>query len=231
MVPKTVSGTVSMHYIFIDESWRPDAFRVAGIIVPQGRYTDAISSVSLQSSKNRLRALDDFLGSANGLGMICWVDLYENYLTERTSDAYTDIKRVSRRDDLWSKVVVLTIQAAIIRLERGKKDTFSAVDVYHDQKDLTQDHREVLYQHLKNEASSMFKALYERRGAERLRKAHIRHVREVRKAEGKADKFQRGIQLTDRLLKLKTLEPSQSLEVINITNHVHRIFRESGIMA
>lgn len=221
-----------MHYLFIDESYYSGkVFRVAGIIVPQERYTTSFNSVTLQSSKDRLRQIDDFLDDANGFGIICHVDLNAKYLTESTKVSYTDIKHLSRNDDLWSKVVVRTIQAAIIRLERVRGNVISMVDVYHDSKSLTPDHREVLYQHLKREGSDLFKSLYQKRGAKRLQKAHIRTITEVKKAKvGAADKFQRGVQLVDALLRLKNLQESRNIEVINITNHVHEIFTESGIL-
>ena len=221
-----------MYYLFVDESWHPEQFRVSGIIVPQGRYTDAIKTVTLQSVRNRLTAIGVFLGRTNGLGLIVEVDLNESKLTEKANDSYSDVKRVSRRDNLWSWVIVRTIEAAVIRLERVKGEIISTVDIYHDRKELTGDHRNVLYEHIKNETPRVFKKLYQTRGATRLRNVSVRRINEIGKATPmeEPNKFQRGVELADTLLRQGDFHRSQNIEIMNITGHVHEIAREDGIL-
>ena len=131
--------------------------------------------------------------------------------------------------------MIRTIEAAVIRLERVKGSVISTVDVFHDPKSLTQDHREVIYQYART--STIYRGLYKKYGAENLKNISIRRIREVNKAKPgeEPNKFQRGIELADALLKQNELQEIQNqdmlqniwnIEVVNITKHVHEIFEE-----
>lgn len=214
-----------MYYLFIDESQKQNWLSFCGLIVRQDRYTARIDTISLQSQKKRLRTIDDFLGHVGGLALILRVD-FGGRLSEVSHDGYTDVPHISRRDNVWSRAVIRAIQAAVVRLERVKGEVITVVDVYHDPKSLTDDHRKIVYQYITEEAANMFKCLYQRRGAKRLKEAHIRRITSVKKAEkmSRPDKFQRGIQLSDALLKQHDFRGTQNIEIIDITRHMQQIF-------
>lgn len=211
-----------MHYVFVDESIRAKRFRLAAIIVSQAKYTNRFSGVSLQSKKDQLKIIDEFIENVNGIGLICEANLEDQELFKDGQDSYSDVKRVTRFDNIWSAALVRAVQVAVIRLERIRGDAVSAVDVYHDPKSLTSDHREAVYGYVTGPAQSIFKDLSERYGTAKLNEAKIRKIRSVEKAGSgeKPNKFQRGIELVDTLLKQKRLEGSRSIEVIDITKHL-----------
>ena len=214
-----------MYYLFIDESQRENRLSLCGLIVRQDRYTACIDTISLQSQKKRLRTIHDFLGHLGGWALILRGDV-GGKLSEVSHDGYADVQHISRRDNVWSRAVIRAIQAAVVRLERVKGEVITVVDVYHDPKSLTDDHRKAMYQYITEEAANMFRRLYQRRGARRLKDARIRRITSVEKAEKKSrpDKFQRGIQLADALLKQHDFRETKNIEVIDITRHLQQIF-------
>ena len=60
-----------MYYVFVDESIRANRLRLAAIIVPQAKYTNCFSGVSLQSKRGQLKIIDDFLENVSGIALIC----------------------------------------------------------------------------------------------------------------------------------------------------------------
>ena len=130
---------------------------------------------------------------------------------------------MTRIDNVWSTALVRVVQGVVVRLVRIRGDAVSVVDVYHDPKSLTSDHREAIYEYVTGTAQSIFKDLSEKYNAPKLKRVKIRKICSAEKAGSgeKPNKFQRGIELVDALLKQKQLEGSRSIEVIDITKHLN----------
>lgn len=214
-----------MYYAFLDESLKSNKLFTSSVVVPQGRYNDAVKLAKFQSVKNRLEEIDKFLERVSGLAVICQLDLDKKWLTQKNEDSCTDIRRMSRRDNVWSWAITYALEFGMIELEK-KGHIISTVDVFHDPKTLTDDHKKALHSLMKKDLINIFRRGLRPSGkAKGLWKTSIRRIESVPKASrDKPDKFQRGVWLADqivRCVKATTHEKvTRNVSLRNITQYI-----------
>lgn len=190
-----------MHYIFFDESWQKKELWIPTIIAPQASYNERIRTVKFRKRKDRVVEINTFLKEVDGYGILCRVQLEDEWLTEKTTDSCADISRMSRINNVWSWSVAHGIIRALIQAEK-KRQSFSAVDIHHDPKTLTSEHRKVFHELLRKNLTRMLKEAIKKGFGFGFKNLKIRRIEDRKKADKlPMDKLQSGVWMADQLAK------------------------------
>lgn len=185
------------YYIFIDEQPKQTNHLrrtiVSAIVTQQDGWRNHFEEAALvgqSRDSKKLLLISELLVKANGVGVVMYADT-EFYDGVRH---YTDdIPEMAANDNVWSIVVVCAIARALRWL--GDNVTKSAlVDVYHDPKDLTEEHRKAFEDYIQRRIAVLGK---EKKGYD----FSLKRIEQIPKREGKAhpDIFQQGVMIADHL--------------------------------
>ena len=98
------------------------------------------ASIGAVRGRRRLAAIEALLRTHHGFAMLVYADIPLGLLRPGEIDGTDDIPRMSRRDNLWSQVVLSAVAATIAFLD-DPRASIGPVDLYFDRKDLTAAHR------------------------------------------------------------------------------------------
>lgn len=184
-------------YIFIDEQPKQTNQRrrtiVSAIVTEQHGWRSHFKKAALVGqtrNAKKLPLISQLLIEANGVGVVMYADteFYDGV------KHYTDeIPEMAANDNVWSIVVACAIARGLRWL--GDNVSKSAlIDVYHDPKDLTDEHRAALEDYIRRRIVVLAK---EKKGYDFSPK----RIEQVPKRNGKSppDIFQQGVMIADHL--------------------------------
>jgi len=184
-------------YIFIDEQPKQTNHLrrtiVSAIVIEKNSWRNHFKEAALvgqMRASKQLHLISNLLVQGNGIGVVMYADteFYDGV------KHYTDeIPEMAANDNVWSIVVVCAIARALRRL--GDNVTKSAlIDVCHDPKDLTGEHRTAFEDYIRHRIAMLAK---EKKGYDFTFKQIDRIPK--RKGNSPPNEFQQGVIIADHL--------------------------------
>jgi hypothetical protein len=196
-----------MFYAFIDERFeeytRYSRFIVACSFFHQNRwnaqYQKAVS-IDKTKLKRRIQAIAQVLWNAGGFAVLTYADVPSPFAQAGEIDGTEDIPSMSRRDNIWSQLVVFAVDTAVACLH-GARVTKLEIDVFYDPKSLKAEHRLAFTKVLQDGLPQTAQAAAKELG--KTAPIYLRRVEEVskRKSGEHSTAFQEGI----NVLRIDTL--------------------------
>jgi len=180
--------------------------------------------------RERLDRISGFLALHKGFGALVHADLSNPLIARGRNDVTADIRRMSRKDNVWSICLLYSLVPVVSRLHR-RRTVFSEIEVYHDRKSLTVDHRAAIERTFRGYFSRAATEMVQAHGLNKGRPVRVTKVMEVAVADkvAEADTFQLGATLphhvcaqSDRLI---GATGTLGLKVQNVTARVESTLR------
>ena len=222
-------------YMFIDEriEHRSSHSRwlIACVVVSQVQW-DAVhihaQAVGSVRKKRRLITIVDTLEKARGFAVLTYADISSDLTPPNEIDGTTDIPRMSRRDNLWSRCALSTVTAALACL-RGASPSVTAaeIDLFYDPKTLTAEHQRAIEQVVRETLPEMAKEHPDTQESDPTVQLLFQRMEAIPKRSGssKANNLQTGTNLAHHLCcqaeHLLQGNPSHRIVVRNHTSVIH----------
>jgi len=114
-------------------------------------YHGRALKVGMVRKKRRLEELSAAVDTLGGVSVLVYADVPYQLIPRREIDGTTDIRAMSRTDNIWSQIILSGITAAIAWLQHSKLPLRN-IEIFYDRKDLRSDHRyhfeTILYEYL-----------------------------------------------------------------------------------
>jgi len=228
-----MSQSNHMVYAFIDERFEDylthSRFIVGCSFFNQNRwdaqYQNAIS-IDKARLKHRIQAITQILQNSGGFAVLTYADVPIPLAQAREIDGTEDIPLMSRRDNLWSQLVLFTVGTAVACLH-GVPVAKLEIDVFYDPKSLKAEHRLAFTKVLQDDLPQIARDATKDLGSTAL--VYLRRIEEVpkRKSSEQSNAFQEGINVSHHLCSQSKhlIEQGSGAGSIIVRNYTDEIIR------
>lgn len=193
--------------MFLDETYRDTSegrvIVIAAWAARQARVNDrldVLTDLQKRGTTPFFLRLDSALTTLDGLALVSKANLRRSLFKPGEIDRTIDVRGMARSDNIWSVAIIFTV-GYLLRLLILNSHAIQTVDVFFDQKNLTEDHMDALKRTLSKTLVREGRRFSAQLGWNYLSNLHIRRISPVSKPQKDAvqNKFQIGTWISHKL--------------------------------